>query len=93
MVRSKGIVYPRIVEEVVDYHELMKVWNCSYITAHRVLHGIAAPNHIRKQQLSDYLGIPVDELWVRVDSAPHFKGVAQFDTPETTTSVGEILEG
>lgn len=65
MQKRSGVVYPRIAEEVVDYLELQDVWNCSYYTAYRVMHGHELPNHIRKKQLSDYLGIPVEELWVK----------------------------
>lgn len=67
MQKSKCIIYPRIVEEVVDYAELQSVWNCGYLTCYRILSGQSAPNHIRKKALSDYLGIPVDELWVKAE--------------------------
>lgn len=67
MQNRKGLVYPRIVEEVVDVAELRKVWNCGYMTVHRIMYGESLPNHKRKEQLSEYLGIPVSELFVRVD--------------------------
>lgn len=67
MRRCKGQVFPRIVEEVVDYPELMKVWSCGYMTANRIMHGKQLPNHRQKEQLSEYLGIPINELFVRVD--------------------------
>ena len=65
MQKSKAIIYPRIIEEVVDYAELQRVWKCGYLTCYRILSGQAAPNHIRKKALADYLGVPVNELWVR----------------------------
>jgi len=70
MQQRKGIIYPRIVEEVVDYQELIDLWGCSYNTCFRVLRGLSAPNHKRKKALSEYLGIPMDELWLRVDQKP-----------------------
>lgn len=70
MYKCKGIVYPRIAEEVVDYAELQRVWDCSYCTAYRIMYGYSYPNHIRKRALSEYLGIPIDELWARVDPDP-----------------------
>lgn len=74
MQQRKGIIYPRIVEEVVDYQELQDLWNCSYVTCFRILRGLSAPNHKRKKALSEYLGIPIDELWVKSeDSANDYK--------------------
>lgn len=70
MQRRKGLVFPRIVEEVVDIAELEKVWNCGYLTVNRIMHGRKPPNHQQKEQLSEYLGIPVEELWVKVDQEP-----------------------
>lgn len=67
MQRRKGLIYPRIVEEIVDPAELQKVWNCGYLTVNRIMYGRKKPNHVQKEQLSEYLGIPVAELWVRVD--------------------------
>lgn len=67
MQRRKGLVYPRIVEEVVNPAELQKVWNCGYLTVNRIMHGRKAPNHQQKEQLAEYLGISVEELWVKVD--------------------------
>lgn len=90
MIRNKGIIFPRIVEEVVDYPELQKVWNCSYITAHRILKGITAPNHIRKKALADYLGIPVDELWVR--KGDQNGNPTQEETPMTSEDSEIITE-
>lgn len=69
MQNRKGIIYPRIVEEVVDYQELQDLWNCSYVTCFRVLRGLSAPNHKRKKALSEYLGIPIDELWVKSEDS------------------------
>lgn len=79
MQNRKGLVYPRIVEEVVDYLELQEVWNCSYLTCYRIMHGEVFPNHKRKQLLSDYLGIPVNELFVRVDVHPEETSVGSAD--------------
>lgn len=67
MQRRRGLIYPRIVEEIVDPAELQKVWNCGYLTVNRIMYGRKAPNHKQKEQLSEYLGIPVAELWVRVN--------------------------
>ena len=69
MQRRKGLIFPRIVEEVVNIDELRKVWNCGYMTVNRIMHGHKAPNHQQKEQLSEYLGIPVEELFVRSDAA------------------------
>lgn len=93
MQNRKGIVYPRIAEEVVDYDELLEVWQCSYITAYRILYGQSYPNHKRKKALSDYLGIPVEELWVKADAASEDKVVETANTSEDQIPVGEILEG
>lgn len=71
MHQGNKIIYPRIAEEVVNYQELQDVWNCSLCTAYRILHGKCYPNHKRKKQLSEYLGIPVDELWI---ISPWFEG-------------------
>lgn len=92
MQSRKGIIYPRIVEEVIDYAELMSVWHCSYETAYRILHGFSSPNHRRKEQLSEYLGIPINELWEKDKSIEVrvYRGVPDEDTG---ASVGEILEG
>ena len=68
MQRRRGLIYPRIVEEIVNPEELQKVWNCGYLTVNRIMYGRKAPNHQQKEQLSEYLGIPVNELWVRDDS-------------------------
>lgn len=103
MHRRKGIVYPRIVEEVVNVAELQRVWNCGYMTTNRIMHGFKAPNHRQKEQLSEYLGIPVAELWVRVDpdpipegyafAVPANKGVVQTDTPlENSEIISEFNE-
>lgn len=67
MQRRKGLIYPRIVEEVVNIDELRKVWDCGYMTVNRIMHGHKAPNHQQKEQLSEYLGIPIDELFVKAD--------------------------
>lgn len=65
MQNRKGIIYPRIAEEIVDYAELQEVLGISYLSAYRIMHGHAYPNHKRKEKLSEYLGIPVNELWVK----------------------------
>ena len=52
MQNRKGIVYPRIAEEIVDYAELQEVLGVSYLTAYRIMHGHAFPNHKRKKTLS-----------------------------------------
>lgn len=83
MQRRKGLIYPRIVDEIVDTAELQQVWNCGYLTVNRIMHGRKAPNHKQKEQLSEYLGIPVEELWVRIDAD---KGADQSDTPLTENS-------
>ena len=93
MKRCKGIIFPRIAEEVVNYEELASVWGCSYQTAYRILHGICPANHIRKEKLANYLGIPVKELWVKADAASEDKVVETADTAEDQIPVGEILEG
>lgn len=89
MQNRKGIVYPRIAEEVVDYDELLPLWECSYMTAYRILYGLQHPNHKRKKALSDYLGIPVEELFKKVDpnAAPEVKAVAQTDTPTENSEI------
>jgi predicted DNA-binding transcriptional regulator AlpA len=81
MQNRKGIVYPRIAEEIVDYAELQEVLGVSYLTAYRIMHGHAFPNHKRKKTLSDYLGIPVDELWVKNPNVD-----PQKPTPSTNNS-------
>lgn len=68
MQKRKGVIYPRILEEVVDYKELQTVWHCSYQKAYHILHGHHIPNHKQKEQLAEYLGIPAEELWVKSDS-------------------------
>ena len=68
MQRRKGYVYPRITEEVVDTAELCKVWNCGYGVVNRIVYGRQLPNHRQKEQLSEYLGIPINELFVRADT-------------------------
>lgn len=67
MQNRRGYVYPRIKEEVVDTAELRKVWQCGYGVVNRIVYGRQLPNHRQKEQLSEYLGIPVAELFVRVD--------------------------
>lgn len=67
MKRVKGLIFPRIAEEIVDYDELASVWGCSNQTAYRIMHGICPANHIRKEKLANYLGIPVAELWVKAE--------------------------
>lgn len=67
MQNRKGYVYPRIKEEVVDTAELCKVWQCGYGVVNRIVYGRQLPNHRQKEQLSEYLGIPVAELFVRID--------------------------
>ena len=68
MQHRKGYIYPRIRDEVVDTAELCKVWNCGYMTVNRIMYGRKLPNHIQKEQLSEYLGIPINELWVTADN-------------------------
>lgn len=92
MQKRKGIIYPRIEEEIINYAELQEVWDCGYLKAYRILHGQTAPNHKLKAKLSEYLGIPVAELWVKADVASEEKVVETADTPEDQISVGEILE-
>ena len=92
MQKRKGIVYPRIEEEIINYAELQEVWDCGYLKAYRILHGLTAPNHKIKEQLSEYLGIPVAELWVKADDAPEDKAVAQTDTPtENSEIISEFI--
>ncbi|WP_294242244.1 hypothetical protein [Pseudobutyrivibrio sp.] len=83
MQKCKGVIYPRILEEVVNYAELQQVWDCSYVTAYRILHGLGATNHIRKKQLADYLGVPVDELWVKNPNVDPQKATPSTDNSET----------
>ena len=82
MKRCNGIVFPRIAEEVVDYAELEAVWGVGYPTAYRILHGKCPANHVRKEKLANYLGIPVAELWVK----------AEPSKPIDDINPGEILE-
>lgn len=93
MQKRKGIIYPRIEEEIINYAELQEVWDCGYLKAYRILHGQTAPNHKLKAKLSEYLGIPVAELWVKADAASEDKVVEAADTSEDQIPVGEILEG
>lgn len=90
MHRRKGYIYPRIVAEMVDTKELCKVWNCQYLTVNRILYGRKIPNHVQKKQLSDYLGIPVEELFFRIDPDPIPKDYAFVDLdllhPATATT-------
>ena len=83
MQKRKGIVYPRIEEEIINYAELQEVWDCGYLKAYRILHGLTAPNHKIKEQLSEYLGIPIAELWVKADAASVSEDPV---TPETILS-------
>ena len=82
MKRFTGIIFPRIEAEVVDYAELQAVWGCGYQTAYRILHGKYPANHVRKEKLAEYLGIPVAELWVK----------AEPSKPIDDINPGEILE-
>ena len=68
MQNRKGYVYPRIKEEVVDTAELCKVWQCGYGVVNRIVYGRQLPNHRQKEKLSEYLGIPIEELFVRSDT-------------------------
>lgn len=68
MQNRKGYVYPRIKEEVVDTAELCKVWQCGYGVVNRIVYGRQLPNHRQKEQLSEYLGISINELFVRADT-------------------------
>ena len=70
MQRRKGLIYPIIVDEITDYPELQEIWGCGYMTAYRIMYGHRRPTHRQKQKLADYLGIPIDELWARVDPDP-----------------------
>ena len=78
MQKRKGYVYPRIAEEVVDTAELCKVWNCGYMTVNRIMYGRKLPNHIHKEQLSEYLGIPMNELFARADTN-NSEIISEFD--------------
>lgn len=93
MHRRKGYIYPRIVAEMVDTKELCKVWNCQYLTVNRIMYGRKIPNHVQKKQLSDYLGIPVEELFFRVDPDPIPKDYAFIDLshPATATAVNSEI--
>lgn len=82
MQKRKGFIYPRIAEEVVDYQELQDLWGCSYLTAYRIMYGHAHPNHKRKKALSDYLGIPIDELWVKNPNVDPQKPTPPTDNSE-----------
>lgn len=82
MQKRSGIVYPRIAEEIVDYAELQEVWLCSYHTAYHIMHGHENPNHKRKKALSDYLGIPVDELWAKNPNVDPQKSTPSADNSE-----------
>ena len=95
MKNCKGIVFPRIVEEIVDQQELLSVWNISYQQSYRIMHGFKAPNHQQKKQLSEYLGIPIDELFVRVDPDPIPKGYAytKANTPKNSEIISESDKG
>lgn len=87
MQSRKGIIYPRIAEEVVDYAELQSVWGCSYQTAYRIIHGFCPPNHRRKEKLSEYLGIPSNELWEKDTTVEVrvYRGVSEpEEKPELT---------
>ncbi len=79
MQNRKGYVYPRIKEEVVDTAELCKVWNCGYGVVNRIVYGRQLPNHRQKEQLSEYLGIPINELFVRVDTK-NSEIISEFDS-------------
>lgn len=87
MYNYKGIVYPRIAEEVVNYEELQRVWDCSYCTAYRIMYGYSYPNHIRKRALSEYLGIPVDVLFTKVDPKAN-----EATTPKNSGIISESSE-
>lgn len=92
MQNRKGIIYPRIVEEVVDYAELQEVWHCSYLTAYRIMHGQILPNHKRKDQLAEYLGIPTAELWVKSETVVvgKYRGVSVSPSEENSEIISEL---
>lgn len=88
MQKRRGFIYPRIAEEVVDYQELQDLWGCSYLTAYRILYGHAHPNHKRKKALSDYLGIPIDVLWAKVEPRAN-----EATTPKNSETISESDKG
>lgn len=91
MQRRKGLIYPRIVEEIVDPAELQQVWNCGYLTVNRIMYGRKAPNHQQKKQLSEYLGIPVDELWITIPGFKGFGTESTLDRESDTPDNSEII--
>lgn len=69
MQNRKGYIYPVVVEEITNFAELQEIWNCSYQTAYRVMYGIRLPTHRQKQQLSEYLGMPIEVIFAKAGAA------------------------
>ena len=70
MQNRKGYIFPVIVDEITDFAELQEIWHCSYLTAYRVMYGHRPPTHRQKQQLSEYLGMPIEVIFAKAGAAP-----------------------